>query len=293
LLANEYIDETANTAGPVCPTCGQTAGEKFCAKCGEQIQVKPDYSLRGLIAETLNVFTSLESNIFRSFAFLVTKPGLLTAEYFAGRRKRYLKPLQLFIFCNVIFFFFQAFTGFNSMRTPLQVHLHRMPYSRFIRAKVAAEITQRGTTFAAYESRFNSTIETQAKTLVFLMIPMFALGLEALYLLRKEYFVKHLIFSIHFFAFYLLMLSLVYVFIVGIDRISHLLRGTGLYFMGDLVLTIIVLGSSFIYLIRAVRRVYNQSWLWAGLSTLGLIATLAVVVQTYRFILFFTAFYSI
>jgi hypothetical protein len=292
LLANKYIDEATESDGPVCPTCGQTAEGKFCAKCGEQIHVKPDYSFRGLVAEALNVFTNLESNIFRSFAFLIAKPGLLTAEYFAGRRKRYLKPLQLFIFCNVIFFFFQAFTGFHSMRTPLKVHLNRMPYSRFARSKVAAAITERGETFAAYETRFNATIETQAKTLVFLMIPMFALGLEALYLNKKEYFVKHLIFSIHFFGFYLLMLSATYLVVVVVTSIINRVQGTN-SFIGDVGLTIIVLSVSFIYLLRAVRRVYNQSWFWAGLSALGLIATLAVVIQTYRFILFFTAFYSV
>ncbi|HEY6806270.1 MAG TPA: DUF3667 domain-containing protein [Pyrinomonadaceae bacterium] len=293
MLTNEYIEEAVNTDGPVCPTCGQTGDGKFCAKCGEQIQLKPDYSLRGLVAETLNIVTNLESNIFRSFGLLIAKPGFLTAEYFAGRRKRYLKPLQLFIFCNVIFFFFQAFTGFNSMRTPLQVHLNRMPYSRFIKGKVADAITERGTTFAAYETRFNATIETQAKTLVFLMIPMFALGLEALYLLKKEYFVKHLIFSTHFFGFYLLMLSVTYLGVTVAAMVISRLQGTHRLFIGDVGLTIIVLGAAFVYLLVAVRRVYNQSLLWAGLSTLGLIGVLAVVVQTYRFILFFTAFYSI
>ena len=32
---------------------------------------------------------------------------------------------------------------------------------------------------------------------------MLALGLELIHLIRKEYFVKHLVFSTHFFSFYL------------------------------------------------------------------------------------------
>jgi hypothetical protein len=271
-----------------CPSCGESAAEKYCAKCGEQIQLRPDYSFRGLLAEMLNVVTNFESNIFRSFASILTKPGLLTTEYFAGRRKRYLKPLQIFIFCNVVFFFFQALSGFNSMRTPLRVHLYRMPYSRFVRPLVANQITKEGTTLTQYETRFNTTIETQAKTLIFLMIPMFAIGLELIYLIKKEYFVKHLVFSTHFFSFYLLLLSVFYVVISSASKI-----GLPTYLIGDVLMTLVVLGISFVYLMFAARRTYNQSYLWAALSALGSIAVLAVVVQTYRFVLFFTAFYSI
>ena len=54
-----------------------------------------------------------------------------------------------------------------------------MPYSSFARRKVSKALVQSGTTYSEYESRFNATIETQAKTLVFLMIPMFALGLRS------------------------------------------------------------------------------------------------------------------
>jgi len=274
----------------LCPTCKHPAPDKFCSACGEQILVRPDYSFRGFLLETLNVFTNLESNIFRSFSLLITKPGWLTVEYFLGRRKRYLKPLQLFIFCNIIFFLVQALTGFNSLRTPLYVHLKLLPHSPLARRMVYGVLTNSGMTYDQYQFRFNSVIETQAKTLVILMIPMLALGLKLIYLRKKEYFVKHLVFSTHFYSFYLLWVASFYLIV---RLIIHLYRASSVYF-NDLVFTSILLSCSFVYLILAVRRAYgSSSWLMSVLRGLSLVAVLMIAVQLFRAILFFTAFYTV
>jgi hypothetical protein len=253
----------------------------------------PDYSLRGLLGETLNVVTNLESNIFRSFAKLVAQPGILTLDYFAGRRKRYLKPLQLFIFCNIIFFFFQALSGFNSLRTPLYVHLNMLPYSRLARQMVGNRLHERGVTFKEYQAGFDAVIETQAKTLVFLMIPMFAVGLTVLYLRKKEYFVKHLVFGIHFFSFYLLALSVLFLLTTVVTKLASRLTGAAIRSPGDLVFTLIQLSLCFVYLLLAAKTVYQEGWLITAIKSFALIGVLAVVVQSYRLILFFTTFYSV
>jgi len=292
-LRQELLDEQPELvkAEPIrlCPTCKTPAPDKFCSACGEQILVRPDYSLRGLFFETLNVFTNLESNIFRSFSLLLTKPGLLTVEYFKGRRKLYLKPLQLFIFCNVIFFLVQAFTGYNSLRTPLRVHLNLLIHSPLARRMVSGVLANTGMTYPQYEARFNAAIETQAKTLVFLMIPMFAVALELIYLRKKEYFVKHLVFSTHFYSFYLLMVAGVYLLIWSIVR---LFPASAEYF-NDFSVTTTVLSCSFVYLISGVRCAYESSWLTSAVRSLVLLVVTMIALQLFRAILFFTTFYTV
>lgn len=288
-LAEEQLTEASPASEVTCPTCGNPAPEKFCAACGEKILKEPDYSLRGLFGETVNVITNLESNIFRSFWLLIRRPGLLTVEYFAGRRKHYLKPLQLFIFCNVIFFFFQAFTGFNSLRTPLRIHLTQLPHSSIARQKVSEVLQTRQIPLEQYRAVFDSTIETQAKTLVFLMIPMFALGLSILYLPAREYVVKHIVFATHFFCFYLLWLSAFYLLTRIITRLVPVLS----LWSTDLVMTTISLSLCLVYLIFAARRAYQQGWVSAVLRSVALIGILMVVVQSYRAVLFFTTYYSV
>src|SRR5215212_4859939 len=189
-----------------CPECGEPIPERFCTRCGEKRVEARDYTLRHFLAEALNVVANLESPVPRSFGALLFRPGLLTSAYLAGRRKRYLKPLQLFVLCNVIFFFAQPLAGFNTLTTPLRIHLNNLPYSARVRDMVREEVERKGVTLEEYGKQFDATIQNQAKTLVILMVPMFALVLLALYRRQRRYFVEHLVFATHFYAFFLLLL---------------------------------------------------------------------------------------
>ncbi len=275
---------------PACPECGEAIPERFCTRCGEKRVEERDYSLRHFLAEALNVFANLESPIPRSFFALLFRPGLLTSEYLAGRRKRYLKPLQLFVFCNVIFFFAQPLTGFNTLTTPLRVHLNNLPYSPAVRDLVREAVERKGVTLEAYGAQFDTTIQNQAKTLVILMAPMFALALLLLY--RRRYFVEHLVFATHFYAVFLLFLLGVHFAVVPVVRA---LRWLNVFtsFSLDIPITLVFLGFCGAYLYVALRRVYGQGRAATLLKCLALALALLLLLQTYRLALFFTAFYTV
>jgi hypothetical protein len=290
---------TAKAAAPVedvaakCPSCGHISTGRFCSSCGEDKRRSENYSLVGHLGETFKVITNIESGFFRSFRTLITTPGLLTSEYFAGRRKPFLKPLQLFLFCNIIFFFVQSYTRFNTLSTPLYVHTQLLPYSGYARGKVNKAILERGTTFREYQTRFDATIENQSKTLVVLMIPMFALLLQVLYWRAGRYFVEHLVFSIHFFSGFLLFLSANLLLTTAIVALVRRITTHLAIFDSDLLLTTPLLLVTMTYLLFAVRRVYKQSWVITVFKCLVLTVGIMFIVQLYRFCLFFTAFYSV
>jgi hypothetical protein len=274
-----------------CPSCGHSSDGQFCSVCGEDKRRIKNYSLVGHLGEAFKVVTNIESGFFRSFRTLITRPGLLTAEYFAGRRKLYLKPLQLFLFCNIIFFFVQSYTRFNTLSTPLYVHIQQLPYSHYARAKVAKVIAERGVSFKEYQARFDATIESQSKTLIILMIPMFAVLLQALYWRAGRYFVEHLVFSIHFFSCFLLLLSADLLLMTAIARLARRVTALAAIFDSDHWSTVLLLAACLGYLLVAVRRVYKQGWVNTVLKCVVLIAGIMFVVQLYRLCLFFTAFY--
>jgi hypothetical protein len=283
----------AEDLATACPSCGQSSPGRFCSACGEDKRRNKNYSLVGHLGEAFKVVTNIESGFFRSFRALITRPGLLTSEYFAGRRKLYLKPLQLFLFCNIIFFFVQSYTRFDTLSTPLYVHMHKMPYSGYARQKVNKVLVERGTPFKEYQARFDATIESQSKTLVVLMIPMFALLLLVLYWRSGRYFVEHLVFSIHFFSCFLLLLSanlLLTTLVVGVARRMGIYLGI---LFSDYFFSAILILVCLIYLLLAVRRAYAQGWVLTVLKCLILTGGLIFIVQLYRFCLFFTAFYSV
>lgn len=287
------VEEVASdAAAPVCcPNCGNAAPERFCPRCGEQRINDKDFSLRGYLGEALNVLTNVESNVLRSFAALIARPGHLTAEYFAGRRKRYLKPLQLFLFCNLIYFFAQSYTGANTLTTPLYVHLNMLPYSESVRGMVYREVEERRVDFDDYQLKFNAVIQNQAKTLVILMIPAFTLGAAALNWRRRPLFVAHLVFATHFFSFLLLLLT---TFHLAVSFLLRRLHALGLPVPeSDLLYTTIILFACGVYLFHASKRMYAQGRAATLLKCVLLVVWLGVVVQSYRLALFFTTFYSI
>lgn len=277
-----------------CPNCGEKFRGRFCSNCGDERIVGADYSLRRFLGEAFNILTSVESNLFRSFATLITGPGRLTAEYFKGRRKSYLKPLQLFVFCNVIFFFVQSYAGFNSLTTPLYVHLNMLPYSRQARAMVERELQERKITYDEYRPHFDAAIGGQAKTLVIMLVPIFALPLLAFYWRARRYYVEHLVFSTHFFAFFLLFLPVLHLALLALVRGSF---AAGLkipaLFRNDTFLTLLMLFICGIYLWLAQRRVYGEGKTLTTIKCVALVACIMVGIQLYRLILFFTTFYSI
>jgi hypothetical protein len=293
------ISETAKPPAPSddratsCPSCGHGSTGRFCSACGEDNGRSRNYSLIGHLAEAFNVITNIESGFLRSFRWLIARPGLLTSEYFAGRRKPFLKPLQLFLFCNIIFFFVQSYTRFDTLSTPLYVHTNMMPYSDYARGKVNQAILKKGTTFKEYQARFDATIETQSKTLVVLLIPMLALLLQVLYWRAGRYFVEHLVFSIHFFSAFLLFLSgnllLTTLFYAVARRVTINLA----FLANDFLLTMPLLLVCLIYMLVAVRRVYTQSWALTVFKAVILTVGMIFMVQFYRFCLFFTAYYSV
>jgi hypothetical protein len=277
-------------AGAACPNCGDKFSGRFCSNCGERRIAGEDYSLRRFLGEAFNILTSFESNFFRSFATLITRPGKLTAEYFRGRRKSYLKPLQLFVFCNVIFFFAHSYIGFNSLTTPLYVHLNMLSHSRLARHMVDSELRARNMTYDEYRPRFDAAIEGQAKTLVIVMVPLYALALQLFYWRTRRYYVEHLVFSLHFFAFLLLLIAAMHAALFVAWRFLGLRL---LMLQSDNFVTLSMLSICGAYLFFALRRAYRQGKTLTILKCLALCLSIIVVIQLYRFILFFTTFYTI
>jgi hypothetical protein len=282
--------EDSAAAPSACPDCGDPIGEKICTVCGEKRFEAADYRLGSFLGEALLAVTDLEMPLARSFFALTLRPGLLTEEYLSGRRKRYLKPLQLFVLCNVIYFFALPFTGFNTLTTPLYVHMHLTPYGPLVSRMVEEKVARKGMTVDEYRESFDPVIQGQAKSLVILMVPLFALFLKALY--RRRLAVGHLVFSLHFYSAFLLILILVnggaHLIIRKAPRLAALINVVNI----DVFFTSLFLSLTGLYIFLALRRVYAERRRTALLKTVALVLSLLLVVSTYRLVLFFTAFYA-
>jgi len=89
----------------LCPNCQTLLHGKFCAKCGQNQQGMDRFFL-SLVAEAFDNIFSFDSRTARTLFALLLRPGLLTSEYFAGRRARYIQPLRLYFIASLLFFLF-------------------------------------------------------------------------------------------------------------------------------------------------------------------------------------------
>jgi|SRR5579864_3081405 len=287
------INEKPETQEWTCPTCGIRALGSFCAACGEKKFVSSDLSIHHFFFHALGEFFHFDSKIFLSFRLLFTRPGFLSAGYARGCRKPYLHPFQIFFIANLIYFFLQPLTGWTGLKTPLYVHTHSAGYNSLATRLVAQRVAAKGISETEFTHAFDHVVDLQARSLVLLMVPMFALVLTLLEWRKGRVFGEHLAFALHFYAFWVITLFLV---MFGISKpVLVLLQHRGivfgettldhfLYFTGQALLLV--------YLVPALRTFYHDKFGFALVKSFALIVAMDYMMQAYRFILFLTALYS-
>ncbi len=257
----------------------------YCAACGERQPSHADYSARAVALEVGSEFLSVDGRFWRSIVALLSKPGLLTKEYFSGRRGRYMRPFSLFILLNVAFFFVQPYTG-----------LLRYSYQEYgtdgQRARAEAKRAELSLNSAHFEQRFDDTIQDQKKSLLLVAIPAFALSLMALYVRSGRVYVEHLVFAVHsyaFMVFYLTAMGTVWFSLINLSY-RHLpwTRPFILPLTGERG-AILVLGAGMLwYLTVALRRFYGSAPIPALARAAVLFAVQAGLIVFFRVLLFHT-----
>ncbi|MEM1041487.1 MAG: DUF3667 domain-containing protein [Bacteroidota bacterium] len=131
-----------------------------------------------------------------------------------------------------------------------------MPRSRAIERLNAAR-TSDGRTEAATD--LARGMIARVPTVMFLLLPLFALLLKLVYIRRGWYYSEHLVFALHGHAFAFLVFTVVAVLLTASGAAAWALRVSQ-------ALGVAVLGYFFI----AQKRVYGQGWLKTGAKALGL-----------------------
>jgi len=85
------------TASPVCVNCRVELGGPYCHLCGEKRIGPRELSFRHYLEALVEAIFNVEGKLLKSFRTLIARPGLLTAEYWRGRRICYMRPLSLFL----------------------------------------------------------------------------------------------------------------------------------------------------------------------------------------------------
>lgn len=190
------------------------------------------------MAEQLGLESKVPTTLWR----LISRPGVLTKEYLAGKRVRSLLPLRLYLSASVVYFLLLSLPFFGREFDPglkitgvdaaaldsagvkfdssTTITIGRIDRGRVARSAqgtwVADFVNRRMKRFGTLTTReaielFRSSFIRYMPNAVFLLLPVFTLILYLLYRKSGRFFAEHLIFTLHIhaFAFVVLIFGLI------------------------------------------------------------------------------------
>ena len=261
-----------------CANCGAAFAvprPRFCPACGQESNIRPP-RLGEFLQQFGGAYFATEGALWRTLKLLLFKPGELTRQYLAGRRKHHVLPLRLYLTISLITLLLVrlATTGMDNA-VKFDWDLRQGEYSVLDLGDGSGAGMKDGVYFCnglpqwlckRLERRMVAdpkSLQREATELgeravsnlgaaMFVLLPLFALCLKLVYLNRRLHYTEHLVFALHLHAFWFLLLALM---------LLNQPWLTGLAFM---VLPV--------YTWLAMRRVYGGRW-WPRLLRSALISS--------------------
>jgi hypothetical protein len=271
-----------------CPTCKHAVATSYCPSCGERPYLASDLTLRGLFDQAVLALTSIDGRFISSVRRLIGRPGELTVAYLEGRRKANVGPVQLFLIANALFFFIESLTGGSVFTTPLNSHLHTQPWSPVAEVLVSHRLAATHTTLEAYAPVFDHAIAVNARALIMIMALSFVVAPSVLFH-RTRPLVAHALFSLHFYAFLLLLLCVA----TAVPLVDRWLGGAGFASEGlDHAISVALLAVCGLYLYFATGEVYGATGARRVLKVVALTVSVGTLALGYRLLLLLITLYS-
>lgn len=88
-----------------CQNCGFEFKGHFCPNCGQEV-AEFNRPFGFIVYDFVGNFFAFDTRFFRTFKYLLIRPGFLTTEFFRGRRMSYSPPFRIFVFLSFILFLF-------------------------------------------------------------------------------------------------------------------------------------------------------------------------------------------
>lgn len=266
-------------AGTPCANCGSMVLNRYCGACGQRLEHSV-HSVWHFTREATEDLTHADSRLWRTLAALLFKPGLLTSEYLAGRRARYLPPFRLYLILSLLFFLgatssqntwpvvqFDGPDGGNDAvtvtpasdvlnsaarpgETPQQreARICNVQYNGPARAFVEPFVRKGCRDVVRDHGRsLGEAFMHNLPRAIFLFLPLLALVMLGMYWRPRHYYVEHLLFFVHNHAFVFLMFGLLWL----ATKLAPAAVTTPL--------TVIVWLYLPYYVFVSMRRVYGQS----------------------------------
>jgi Protein of unknown function (DUF3667) len=221
-------------------------------------------------------YFATEGALWRSLKLLVMKPGELTRQYLAGRRKHYVLPLRLYLSISLVVLLLFRISANLSLESPDAVQLgdnelrngslnigvgraglkdgvffcNNLP--DWLCKRVQRRIDVKPEAFVEVVRDVSKNFVANLGATLFVLLPGFALWLRLVYARRGLRYTEHLVFALHVHALWFLVFGLT---LLPFDWLQLLLLWVP------------------VYTLLAMKRVYGGRWWALGLRA-GLVSML-------------------
>ncbi|MFK8038342.1 MAG: DUF3667 domain-containing protein [Crocinitomicaceae bacterium] len=278
------MEENTTLLKTPCLNCGASAKGNFCHECGQSMRDNSDRSISRLLGDFLSNVFFLDNRFFLSVWYLIRFPGRMTIEFLDGKRKRFISPVGLFLFINVIYFFVSPLSDYS---LSLEDQFYSQPYSSWIKELIVDKIETEGLESKAYGIIYQNASDNISKSVMILNIPLIAFFVYLMTFKRRRFYYDSLIFAFHFFS--LFLASLVILDWVGklfdfLPESVSIIFDNNSYFLFAFALPLL-------FAMISIKKFIVIRWHLAILASLGVFISVFLTNLIYRFIIFFLAFW--
>jgi hypothetical protein len=261
------MDAAPPSRSSACLNCGTPFGEprpNFCPVCGQEATIRPP-TLGELVRQFGGAYFSTEGALWRTLGLLLFRPGELTRQYLAGRRKHYVLPLRLYLTASVVVLLLLRLSVAVQVAPVLdQAGIEALANEPVSISMLFGRVQMKDGVFTCVGlpqwlcGRLHQRMAVEPKAVfeelrrvgdrltgnwggaMFVLMPCFAFALWLLYRNRRMHYTEHLVFALHLHAFWFPMLAVAQIHFLALDTIA--------------------LAAIPVYAVLAMRRVYGGRW---------------------------------
>src|SRR4030095_4248666 len=95
-----------------CVSCDAALSGPYCSRCGERVLEPEALTLRHFLVHTVaQELLGVDGTLWRTLRLLFVRPGRLSLEYAAGRRRPYFNPFRLLLIAIVTYALISSSSG--------------------------------------------------------------------------------------------------------------------------------------------------------------------------------------
>ena len=270
-----------------CISCNAIMTGAFCSNCGEHRLDQSHRSVSYLLSDLVESFTSLENRLLKTIWSFFRYPGELSRNYSIGKRIEYMKPITFFLLVNLLYVLFTPITDFS---VSFYDQLNSQVYSTFLKEWIDGYIASNNLNYQVISQEYKQVTAVLSRSLIILSTPLLAMFLTMIYHKKKVYFVDHLVFSIHYYAWimaWIIIAQLPPYILNVLSKLTHIEFLSTLNYLSLLNVGLIT------FLALASKRAYQLTWLSVLIRLPFAFTALVISHFLYRLVQFIISFFVV